>query len=296
MNFLKFRWLYFTISLSILIPGILALFLWGLEPSIDFTGGSLIQLRGELREETTVQSLQSVLDESVSITSLQTASDGVIVIKASEMSNEQKDALVAAAAATPGAVIVERFETIGPTLSAELLTKTVAAVALVAGIITLYVARQFNELKYGVCAISAMLHDSLILLGVFSILGHFYSVEVDVLFVTAVLTTLSFSVHDTIVVFDRIRELQRLHPKTEYLTLLNTAITQTLARSVNNSITIIIMLFALFILGGETIRWFSFALLVGAVTGTYSSTFTAVPLLTVWDSLKQIKMKKRSSL
>lgn len=287
MNFLKFRWLYFTISLSILIPGIVALFLWGLQPSIDFTGGSLIQLRGELQEDTTVQNLQAVLDESVTITSLQSASDGVVVIKASQMSNEQKDLLVSAASATPGGVIVERFETIGPTLSAELLTKTFAAVALVAGIITLYVARQFNELKYGVCAISAMLHDSLILLGVFSILGHFYSVEVDVLFVTAVLTTLSFSVHDTIVVFDRIRELQRLHPKTEYITLLNTAITQTLARSVNNSITIIIMLFALFILGGETIRWFSFALLVGAVTGTYSSTFTAVPLLTVWDSVKR---------
>jgi preprotein translocase subunit SecF len=110
-------------------------------------------------------------------------------------------------------------------------------------------------------------------------------VEVDVLFVTALLTTLSFSVHDTIVVFDRIREVKRLHPRLGMAEAIDIAILQTVSRSLNNSLTIIIMLVALVVLGGESIRWFAVALLIGAITGTYSSTFTAAPLLLVWDDL-----------
>jgi preprotein translocase subunit SecF len=131
-----------------------------------------------------------------------------------------------------------------------------------------------------------MLHDSLILLGAFSLLGHFFNVEVDVLFVTALLTTLSFSIHDTIVVYDRIRELRRKHPRSNLEEVANAAVLETLSRSINNSMTIIIMLLSLVVLGGTSIRYFVMALLIGAITGTYSSTFTAVPLLLVMNKQK----------
>ena len=148
-------------------------------------------------------------------------------------------------------------------------------------------------MRYGVCAVLAMFHDMLVLIGTFSLLGYLLHVEVDVLFVTAVLTILSFSVHDTIVVYDRIRELRRKERGLTYVEMIDTAVTETLSRSLNNSLTIIFMLLALWLLGGETIRWFVFALLIGTITGTYSSTFTAAPLLVIWDSLHSRRKKAK---
>ena len=182
-----------------------------------------------------------------------------------------------------------RSETIGPTLSAELLRKTLNAVVLVAALITCYIWYRFRELRYGVCATIAMFHDTLVLLGSFSLLGHLYGVEADVLFVTALLTTLSFSVHDTIVVYDRIRELRRKYVRHSYVEILDAAVTETLTRSINNSVTIALMLLSLSLLGGATVRWFAIALLIGTVTGTYSSPFTAVPLLGLWDTVQRRK-------
>ena len=132
-----------------------------------------------------------------------------------------------------------------------------------------------------------MLHDSLVLLGIFSLLGHFFGIEVDLLFVTATLTVLSFSVHDTIVVYDRIRELQKRHSNESVYELANQAVSETMIRSLNNSLTIIFMLLALFLLGGVSTRFFALALLIGTVSGSYSSPFTAVPLLVIWDDLRK---------
>jgi len=179
------------------------------------------------------------------------------------------------------------FNTVGPILGKELIRKTILAVILSAGFIMLYVGRRFKDKVFGMCAILAMLHDTIILLGAFSLLGHFLGVEIDTLFVTAVLTVLSFSVHDTVVVYDRIREGMKLFPKAKLEDLVNKAVAETLVRSINNSLTIIFMLMALYLLGGSSIRWFVFALLVGTVSGTYSSTFTAAPLLVVWDKLRK---------
>lgn len=170
--------------------------------------------------------------------------------------------------------------------------KTIIGIVIVSLGIMLYVMRQFSELKYGVSAILAMFHDSAVLIGMFSIFGHFFHAEVDVLFVTALLTTLSFSIHDTIVVYDRIRELRRKHVKSDIKDLANVAVLQTLSRSINNSLTIIFMLVVLVLLGGDTLRWFAVALLVGAITGTYSSTFTAIPLVLLWDDVgRKVKGK-----
>lgn len=292
MNLMKFKKFYFLISLSFLLPGIVSLLLFGLKPAIDFTGGSLMELHfqdpekfANYSQEKLQESLGGLYEPEV----IQSAGEQRILIKGKEIDNQNKDQLVSKLSQTYGQIEVLRFETVGPVLGAELLRKTLIAIIIVASIITFHIWRAFDELKYGLCAVLAMLHDSLILIGAFSLLGHFMQVEVDVLFVTALLTTLSFSVHDTIVVYDRIRELKRKNPRYPFEQIANAAVLETLGRSINNSLTIIIMLLTLAILGGSTIHWFVIALLIGAITGTYSSTFTAVPLLLVFDNWKKNK-------
>lgn len=286
MNLMKFRKFYFAFSLMFLIPGIYSLITWGIQPSIDFVGGSVIEIQTD--KQLTFDQINQAGGEAIGLSSIQPVDQDQLLIKAKEIDNQQKDEFLANLRQEFGEIEELRFETVGPTLSQELLTKTLAAIALVSVIIMSYVWRQFKDMKYGVTAIAAMFHDSLILLGSFSLLGHFYSVEIDVLFVTAMLTTLSFSVHDTIVVYDRIRELKRTQNRLPFEDLANRAVLETLSRSINNSVTIIIMLLALTLLGGSTIRWFATALLIGAITGTYSSTFNAVPLLVEW----QLRSKK----
>ncbi len=286
-NFMRFRNFYFLFSLCFLIPGIISLVLFGLRPAIDFTGGSLLELRTEQAETPSREQVQEAAGEIYQVSSVQNSGAGQFIIRGVSISNDQKLELENKLSTTLGPLNEVRFETVGPTLGRELLQKTVFAIILASVGITFYVARQFRSFKYGVCAILAMFHDTFILLGAFSLLGKFFNIEVDVLFVTALLTTLSFSVHDTIVVFDRIRETLRRNARFSFKEVANTAVLETLGRSMNNSMTIIIMLLSLVLLGGETIRWFALALLIGAVTGTYSSTFTAVPLLTVWDDLAQ---------
>lgn len=291
MKLMRWRPIYFAISLSVLIPGIISLVLFGLKPAIDFTGGSLWEIQFSQPVET--QRVKEIVGNVYSVSSVNKTGEAAAIIRGEAIDAATKQQAIAAIQQGIGAVTEIRFETVGPVLGRELIQKTLMAVLIVAGIITWYVARQFNELKYGISAIAAMFHDSLILLGVFSLLGKFAGVEVDVLFVTALLTTLSFSVHDTIVVFDRIRELKHKHPREKFEDITNAAVLETMGRSINNSMTIIFMLTALVLMGGDSIRWFATALLIGAVTGTYSSTFTAVPLLLLWDDLKLRFQAKR---
>jgi len=288
MNLMKFKKIYFLISLTFLIPGLISLLLFGLKPAIDFTGGSLLELHFLNSDNVNLKenNFEDILAQYYEASVVQKSGENKVLIKGKEINNQAKDELIANLSKDYGQLEVLRFETVGPILGAELLKKTLVAIFLVASIITFYVWKQFDELKYGVCAVLAMLHDSFILIGAFSLLGYFFNVEVDVLFVTALLTTLSFSIHDTIVVYDRIRELKRKHPRSNLEEIANVAVLETLSRSINNSMTIIIMLLSLAVLGGDTIRWFVIALLIGAITGTYSSTFTAVPLLLVVNKKK----------
>ena len=207
------------------------------------------------------------------------------MVRTKSISEEEKNKLKEKLKENFGEVEEIRFETVGPTLGRELLIKTLVAILLAAISITIYIGWRFKNKMYGVCAILAMIHDSLVLIGSFSLLGHFFNVEVDTLFVTAVLTVLSFSVHDTVVVYDRIRESIKQNPHLSIEELSNKAVTETMTRSLNNSLTIIFMLTALVILGGVTIKWFAVALLIGTISGTYSSPFVAVPLLNVWNRL-----------
>lgn len=290
MRWMKFKWLYFLISASVIIPGTISLVRFGLKPSIDFIGGTILELQFQ-KKSVSADDFKKVFEENkFEYNSLQLAKEGSFILRLKPITKEEVAKMESVLAEKFGEVPKEiRFETVGPTLGQELLVKTVTGIVLASIFILVYVAWRFKNAKFGVCAILAMFHDTLVLLGTFSLLGHFSGVEVDTLYVTAVLTILSFSVHDTVVVYDRIRESQKLFPKVSLEDLVDKAVTETLSRSLNNSLTIIFMLIALWLLGGETIRWFSVALLIGTISGTYSSTFTAAPLLVVWDKLTRKK-------
>ena len=294
MQFMRYKILYFSISLIVLVPSLISLILFGVKPAIDFTGGALLEVSMKPMEgkEINETSIREAAGEEFDLFYIQKTGEGTVLIRSKPLSQEKKSMLIDRFRDALGEVEEVRFETVGPTIGAELLRKTITAIIIAAILILLYVAYRFREFRYGVCAILAMFHDTFIVLGVFSLLGHFANIEVDTLFVTALLTTLSFSVHDTIVVYDRIRESLKRHPKAAFEDIVNLSVAETLGRSVNNSLTIIFMLVALFLLGGVTTRWFVLALLIGTISGTYSSTFTAAPLLVVWENWLQRRKKK----
>lgn len=288
MNLMKYKKLYFFISSIFLIPGLISLMLYGLKPAIDFTGGSLLEINLLNKESSTIEEqeqLKNDLQPVFAVDTIQTSGLNSEILRGKEISNEAKEQALAIIEEHYGAIELLRFESIGPVLGQELLKKAINAILIVAGVIIIYIWQQFRDLKYGISAVLAMFHDTVILLGIFSLLGHFYGVEVDVLFITAVLTSLSFSIHDTIVVYNRIRELKKTHRQLSLTAIANLAVGKTLSRSINDSLTIIIMLLSLVLLGGESIRYFALALLIGAITGTYSSSFIAVPILLVWEEI-----------
>ncbi len=293
MRWMRYKWLYFIISALVIIPGIISLFVYGLRPGIDFTGGTLVEYK--FTQDLKTEDLTNALKEKgFEVSSIQNSGPKTYLFRLppleKEKANEIKQVLTTKFGQTPEEI---RFEIVGPILGKELLLKTIVAIILAAGFILGYVAWRFKNTKFGICAILAMFHDSFVMLGSFSLLGHFLGVEVDTLFVTALLTVLSFSVHDTVVVYDRIRESQKLFPNTPFEDLVDKAVTETLSRSLNNSLTIIFMLIALLLLGGTTVKWFVAALLIGTISGTYSSTFNAAPLLVVWENLLQRRKAKR---
>ncbi len=284
MNWLKFKKLYFLISGAMIVISAYSIVAWGLPVGIDFTGGSLIEYR--IDEDVNTEKLSVLLDGGgFEVSAIQTIGEGRYLIRLSEISQEER---VSVSGIVSGEYVSSeelRFEVVGPSIGKELMKKTGYAIVLAAVAILLWIAYQFHNVKFGLAAILAMFHDTFILIGAFALLGHFINAEVDFLFVTAVLTTLSFSVHDTIVVFDRIREVNS-NTDEDLETVGNQALTETMVRSLNNSFTIIFMLSALLLLGGTTIKWFAAALLIGTILGTYSSPFVAVPLLSVFDKMK----------
>ena len=293
INWLKYKYIYFSISLLALSLSIFGLLRWGLKLGVDFTGGVMAEYKLIKNAPTEAITSQIEKELGVNVSSIsQVGSDDVYLFRLSNIDEGQKEKLNKILKdATNGKVEELRFESVGPSVGPELVKKTIYAVLISSFFILLMVARQFSSFKFGVSAILAMFHDTFILIGSFAWFGHFFSAEVDFLFVTALLTTLSFSVHDTIVVYDRIRELQKKEGG-EITSLANRALSETMVRSLNNSFTIIFMLLAMILLGGSTVKWFAAALLVGTISGTYSSPFVAVPLLVVWNSVEE-KMRLR---
>ncbi len=284
MNWMKYRPLYFLISSLVIIPGIYSLITFGFKLSIEFTGGTQAEF---ILPDTQKQNLLLAL--STQNPQVVSESDSQFTLKMSETTEQEIEQITQKLGTVSGQVKLQSFEVIGPVLGQETLKKTGNALLISSLVLLIYISFAFKQFKYGLSAVLAMLHDTLVLLGSFSLLGQFAGVEVDLLFVTAVLTILSFSVHDTIVVYDRIRELSHKVKNVSYENLVNQAVSETIVRSLNNSLTIIFMLIAMFLMGGESTKYFSLALLVGTVTGTYSSTFTAAPLLVVWNKLFEKK-------
>ncbi len=296
MNFTRFIWLYFLISALVILPGLFSLLKWGLRPSIDFTGGTIIEIKNEKfkskeSEAVVNEKIKNLIVniEGVDLNLIQQSGEDSLILKLKPIDQLKKDEILKVINQEFPDTKELRFETIGPILGQELIRKTIIAVVLAAGFILLYVAYRFHNKRFGICATLATFHDSLVILGTFSLLGHFKGVEIDTLFVTAILTSLSFSVHDTVVVYDRLRESMKNFPRADFNDLVNKALTETMTRSLNNSLTIIFMLLILWLIGGESIKWFVFALLIGTVSGTYSSPFVATPLLVIWHHLKKKK-------
>jgi len=287
MNIMKYRPIFLIISSLLIIVSLFSIVKWGFRPSIDFAGGSVWEIKFSL--DVSQDDLRRIFsDQNIDLNSI-SVSDHDYTLDFSNIDQSQKEALTSAIAVLDPEYYELRFETLGPSLGQELLKKTIFAVALSSLALLFFIGRKFSDFSFGASAVLAMLHDAFILIGSFSLLGHFFAAQLDSLFVTALLTTLSASVHDTVVTFDRIRELKRKNIKIDWVDLANQAVSEVIVRSINNSMTIIFMLFSLVLLGGQSTRWFAAALLIGVICGTYSSTAVAIPLVLLWKRKKQIK-------
>ncbi|MFA6994891.1 MAG: protein translocase subunit SecF [Patescibacteria group bacterium] len=287
------RKIFLTLSSLAVVASILALIFWGLNFGVDFTGGSLLE--GQFTNyQPSITAIQDSL-KSVNLNSLVIQpTNNSVILRFQENTEETHQAVIAKlqalAGSQPGATFKElQFDSIGPSVGQELKSKSFNAVAISFIMIIIFISFAFRQVskpvaswKYGVAAIIALIHDILFILGVFAVLGHFYGVEINTPFIAAILTVLGYSVSDTIIVFDRIRENL---PKSQedFENTVNRSVNQTITRSINTSFSAILALLAVLFFGGDTIKDFALALIVGIFVGTYSSIFIASPVLVVWD-------------
>lgn len=281
------RKLFYLFSGILILISFLSLIFWGLKQGVDFTGGTLIEVAytSPLPDQAKIVSALSTIDPAVSVR--QSGNNEYIVRMKAIDANEH--AAVTKALSLEGSVqpVEKTFDSIGPILGAETLRKSYISIFLVILGIVLYITFAFRKVsapvsswKYGLVAVIALIHDVIIPTGLFSILGHLAGYEVDTLFITALLVILGFSVHDTIVVFDRVREnLKNFNAKKPFGEIVGESISQTFTRSINTSLTTLIALVVLYFVGGSTTQHFSLALIVGIAVGTYSSIFIGSPLL-----------------
>jgi preprotein translocase subunit SecF len=299
MNIIGKKYWYFLVSLIVIIPGIISLMFWGLNLSIEFTGGSRLTFSfpKELSKDKITQVEKVFEQNKIKVLSIEKSGKQVFV--RSQTVDQKEDLIITSKIKSKlGDFKQEQYETVGPTIGSETTINALKALVIASILIVLYITFSFRKvpkptssLRFGICAIIALIHDVLVLLGIFSILGHFFAVEIDSLFVTAALTVIGFSVHDTIVVFDRIRENLKRVGGENFAEVVNDSILQTLDRSLNTSLTVVLVLVAMLLFGGETIRWFVIALLIGIISGTYSSIFNASPLLVVWQEIIERRKK-----
>ncbi len=284
------RYYFYILSTLIILPGLIALLMWGLNLSIDFTGGSLLDLRFEAPTSSLDASEIRTELETLGYTgtTVQLSEDNSVLIRLPQVDNDQKNVIQSRLGELyGGAPIEQRFEAVGPSVGNEVTQGAVFAVLTATIGILLYLALAFRDMehpfRYGVVTILAMLHDVGVVLGIAALTGHFLGWEVDALFLTALLTVIGFSVHDSIVVFDRVRENLVTHRGLPFTSVVNLSTVQTLDRSINTQLTALFTLSAVYLFGGETIRQFVLWLIIGLISGTYSSIFNAAPLLVSWE-------------
>jgi preprotein translocase subunit SecF len=301
MNIIKNRYIYFLISLLVIIPGLFFMGLnWAqsktspLQLGIDFRGGSLleVQFEGERPSTAAIAALYKELSteaEPIADPVIQSLGTDAITIRSKTMTDETKGKVIAEMETRFGTkVVVLNFSSVSPSIGAEVTRAAAIAILFAALAILGYIWFAFRNVehayRYGTAAIIAMLHDVLVVLGVEAMFGYFLGWEADALFLTALLTVIGFSVHDTIVVFDRVRENSNIYRRLEYETMVNHSIVQTLDRSITTQLTVMFTLFALVLFGGASIQHFVIILLIGIFSGTYSSIFNAAPILVVWEN------------
>ena len=297
MNLIKYRNWFFVLSLLVIIPGVIALSTWRLKLGIDFAGGTLWEIKFTQKEKVERDEIHNFfVQEQVEASSVAQTSDNSALVRMKVTDEAKINDLKTKLNSNFGETEDVRLETVGPVVSKELAQKAFIAVAISILAIVLYITWAFRQvpkpassIAFGICTIIALIHDVIVVVGIFAILGHFFAIEVDSLFITALLTVIGFSVHDTIVVFDRIRENLKKHGDFPFEEVVNHSLLQTMGRSLSTSLTVVFVLLALLLFGGASIRNFVLALLVGIISGTYSSIFNASPLLVVWN-----KMQNRS--
>jgi preprotein translocase subunit SecF len=299
LRFVERKSWYFAFSGLLIIPGLIFLLLGGLKPGIEFKGGTLLDIRFDSPTATSeVRDLLTGLSHPEA--QVTAAEGGRVEARTFEMKPEELVTTETALRAKFGANVKDvNPQVVSPSFSSELIDNAVRSIALASVLIVLLIAFAFRNFgwtafRYGIAAIVSLLHDAALVLGFFAILGYFFNVEIDSLFVTAVLTIIGFSVHDTIVVFDRIRENLRLNPGEALNPIINFSIMQTLARSVITSLTVVLTLLALYLFGGFSMRNFALALLVGIVSGTYSSIFNASQIVSLWQEVED-RLRHRSA-
>ena len=287
MGIVKYRKIWYTISGLLVLASLFCVFYYGLNVGIDFKGGSLLEVE-YINNRPDISLLQKEIEGlNFGNINILSAGDKGLLVRSRNLTEEEHQALLEKLSLKGGAEYKElRFDSIGPIIGKELRQKSWVAIVLVVMMIILYIAfafwkvsRAFSSFKFGLKAIVALIHDITTPLGVFAVLGKFWGVEIDILFITAILTVLGFSVHDTIVVFDRIRENLKKGIGKDFEETVGTSVRQTITRSINTSLTVILVLLSIFIFGGETTKYFALALMIGVFVGTYSSIFLASPLL-----------------
>jgi preprotein translocase subunit SecF len=304
-NIVEKRHWYFLLSTLIIVPGLVAMiysivaFGSPVKLSIDFTGGALLELHFDQPVQP-AEVRQVFVENDYLGTTVQTTSDEqTVLVRTKTMDPADKTRIIAELETQFGPVEELRFESVGPAVGAEVTRTAATAVAVAALFILAFIIFAFRKVpkafRYGVCAIAAMIHDILVTVGLFSLAGLVLNWEADALFLTAVLTVIGFSVQDTIVVFDRIRENIPRRRGEPYETIVNRSLLETIHRSLATQLNAIFVLIALLIFGGATMKQFVAVLLIGLLSGTYSSIFNAVPLLVVWETGRLVGRPRKAT-
>ena len=301
MNISKNLKYFFILPGVLSLAAVIVLGMWGLRPGIDLSGGSLMQVTYATVPPPVAEIEQVVAPLKLGEVRIQPIGATGYIIRSRALANDEHNQIIAILGGL-GAVHEDQFTTVGPTIGSELLQKAWIAIVLVVLCTILFIAFAFRGVskpvqswKYGIVAIVTLLHDILVPAGLFAALGHFVGAEVDALFIVALLTILGISINDTIVVFDRIRENLRINEdrgkREEFEEVVGRSITQTIARSINTSMTVIIVLAALYVMGPAATKYFALTLIVGMIAGTYSSIFLASPLLVVWQQFSSARQR-----
>jgi preprotein translocase subunit SecF len=298
MFVVRYRKIFFTLSAVLLALSLYSIFTYGFNLSIDFKGGSITEVSYDAQRPTKEQMEERIAGLGLGNFSVRSSGERGFIIRTKELNQEERNSLNSAFAVSDSTYTIERSNSIGPVAGAALRNKSVTALSLVLLMILIFVtfafwgvSRPVSSWKYGLVTIIALFHDVLIPVGVFTLLGHIYGIEIDLLFVSGLLAILGFSVHDTIVMFDRIRENLKINQEKkineEFDQTVGRAVTQTITRSINTSLTLFIMLVALYFFGSSATRDFTLLLILGTIVGVYSSIFIASPLLVTLNKFQK---------